>query len=151
MRPIQKSPPRFAASMLFVLLAACQQGAPETDTTAPAADAASVTTEAAPDDDMSDATSGPMSWTSPDNTFAWPGSLKVMGDGYPNAGDACRRLSESAATSKYLDDSAMLVGCPGVEEEDVAKAVDAAGGSVVGSTDGVTLISVPMGDANKGM
>jgi hypothetical protein len=76
--------------------------------------------------------------------FAWPATLKVMGDGYPTAGDPCRRLGESDATVNFLDDSATLVGCPGVDTSAAAKALLAnTGAQVVGNLDGVTMISIP--------
>jgi hypothetical protein len=81
----------------------------------------------------------------------WPASLNVFGDGYPNAGDPCRRVGESAATIDFLDDSAILVGCFGDAATAPAAAIIAAGGKAVGSIDGVTLISIPQGDANVGM
>lgn len=67
----------------------------------------------------------------------WPESLVLVGDGFPNPGDACRKIGESAETVDYLDDSATLAGC--LSEEDAAKL----GGKVVGTVDGVTLVSVP--------
>jgi hypothetical protein len=74
----------------------------------------------------------------------WPASLTVVGDGFPKAGDACRIIGESAATSDYLDDSATLAGC--LSADDAAKL----GGKVVATVDGVTLVSVPAGAANSG-
>ena len=76
---------------------------------------------------------------------AIPESLAPFGDGFPNAGDPCRTLCESAATVNCLDDSARLVGCP------TAEAAAALGGTTVANIEGVTLVSVPLGDANAGM
>lgn len=68
---------------------------------------------------------------------SWPASLNVMGDGFPNPGDACRRIGESEATVNFLDDSATLAGC--LSADDAAKL----GGTVVATVEGVTLVSVP--------
>lgn len=76
---------------------------------------------------------------------AIPASLAPFGEGHPNAGDPCRRLGESPATANWLDDSAVLVGCP------TAEAAAALGGRVVDTVEGVTLVSIPTGDANAGM
>jgi hypothetical protein len=78
------------------------------------------------------------------SAFAWPASLVVVGDGFPNTGDACRRIGESAATVNWLDDSASLAGCPS------ADAAAALGGTIVGEVEGVTLVSVPNSPATAG-
>jgi hypothetical protein len=75
---------------------------------------------------------------------AWPASLNVIGDGFPAAGAACRKIGESAATVNFLDDSATLVGCP--TEADAAKL----GGKIVSTVDGITLVSVPAAAAATG-
>lgn len=84
----------------------------------------------------------------PDSTsvaVSFPESLAPFGDGYPAAGDPCRRLGESAATIDWLDDSATLVGCPS------AQTASSLGGTLVGEVEGITVISIPSGNANEGM
>jgi hypothetical protein len=71
--------------------------------------------------------------------MSWPASLTVVGDGFPNSGDACRTIGETEATVNFLDDSATLAGC--LSPLDAVKL----GGKVVGTVDGVTLVSVPAG------
>ncbi len=77
-------------------------------------------------------------------TTTWPASLRVVGDGFPNAGDPCRVIGESEATANFLDHTATLAGC--------LSAADAVrlGGRVVATVDGVTLVSVPVAAALPG-
>jgi hypothetical protein len=69
----------------------------------------------------------------------WPASLIVVGNGFPNPGDPCRKIGESAATVNYLDHTATLAGC--LSTADAEKL----GGRVVANIDGVILVSVPDG------
>jgi len=117
-----KIPASLLSLAVALAVAGCQKPA---ETAAPAADAA----PAAP------AAAAPASW---------PASLVVVGDGFPNAGDACRKIGESEATVNFLDDSATLAGC--LSADDAAKL----GGKVVGTVDGVTLVSVPDGSGTPG-
>ena len=68
---------------------------------------------------------------------AWPSSLVVVGDGFPEPGDPCRIIGESAATVDFLDHTATLAGCLSAED------AQALGGRVMDTVDGVTLVSVP--------
>lgn len=77
--------------------------------------------------------------------FKWPASLKPFGTGFPDETSTCRQLGESAATANYLDDSAILVGCPGGPSDIAAKQIiTTKGGRVIDGIGGVTLLSVPM-------
>lgn len=75
----------------------------------------------------------------------FPTSLVTIGSGYPQDGDPCRRLGESAATIDWLDDSATLVGC--ISPEAAAEL----GGYFMGEVDGITIVSIAFDDANEGM
>ncbi|WP_265564442.1 hypothetical protein [Sphingomicrobium arenosum] len=70
-------------------------------------------------------------------------TLAPFGDGYPNAGDPCRRLGEAPATAEWLDDAATLVGCP------TQAAADRLGGEVVETVEGTVVVSVPLSTAER--
>lgn len=76
--------------------------------------------------------------------FIWPEGLNAFGDGYPEAGDPCRRLGESALTIDYLDHTAVLVGCPGGRaSKEAADLIETENAEVVAEVEGVTLLSIP--------
>lgn len=92
------------------------------------------------------ATAAPTTETSATSTTSAsiPESLAPFGDGYPKPGAPCRRLGESALTANYLDDSAILVGCPSDETAAMLN------GRVVGNVEGVRLISIAITNASAG-
>ena len=70
-------------------------------------------------------------------TSTFPDGLVVVGDGYPQSGNACRRLGESKATADWLDDSAVLIGCP------TEISAEGLGGEIVGNVAGISIVSWP--------
>lgn len=42
----------------------------------------------------------------------WPDGLAVVGYGFPDTGDACRQLNETAAISGQVKKAHMFIGCP---------------------------------------
>jgi hypothetical protein len=74
----------------------------------------------------------------------WPMSLKRFGGGYPQQGNPCSKVRETAATAEFLDDSAILIACPASRSSVlVRRFVDTSGGRIVGEVEGFALISVP--------
>jgi hypothetical protein len=71
-------------------------------------------------------------------------SLPFFGDGYPAAGDPCRRLGESAETINYLDHTADLVGCPETMDG-LAAFVAETGANEAFRQDGYVVYSIPTG------
>ena len=71
-------------------------------------------------------------------------SLPVFGEGYPEPGDACRRVGESAETVEFLDHTRDLIGCPEAwaGRDAYARSVDA---EEVLRQDGWVLYSIPLG------
>ena len=71
-------------------------------------------------------------------------TLPFFGTGYPENGDPCRRLGESAETIDYLDHTADLVGCP-VNMDALDAFVLETNASEVFRQDGFVVYSVPTG------
>lgn len=62
---------------------------------------------------------------------------------YPAAEDVCQVIGENAVVSDYLDDAALLVGCPKSEAGAIADR-RAEGGVIVGDAQDWVLISIPL-------
>lgn len=72
-------------------------------------------------------------------------TLPFFGDGYPNAGDPCRRLGEAEATAEYLDHTADLIGCP-ADMTDLEAFMAETGAAEAFMQDGYIALSVPRGE-----
>ncbi|MFK7870231.1 MAG: hypothetical protein AB8B58_13450 [Roseobacter sp.] len=69
------------------------------------------------------------------------GQLPAFGDGYPTAGDPCRRLGENDLTRQWLDHTRDLVGCP---TGTAASALSArAGAQSLATIDDTVILSLP--------
>lgn len=63
---------------------------------------------------------------------------------YPNPGDVCQVIAKNDLTSTFLDDNAILIGCPKHEKGAIADRLRE-GGIAVGHAKHWTLISIPQG------
>jgi len=61
---------------------------------------------------------------------------------YPQPGDVCKVIGEHALTNRYLDHTALLVGCPADASGAIADRL-AEGGRTVAQAGHWTLISIP--------
>jgi hypothetical protein len=61
---------------------------------------------------------------------------------YPTANDVCEVIGENSLTNEFLDDSAILIGCPKHERGAIAARLGE-GGQIVAHARHWTLISVP--------
>ena len=68
--------------------------------------------------------------------IVFPDSLNPIGDGYPAAGDRCRRLAASPSIARWLTRYSELVGCP---ENSDADQID---GIKVGIVDDFVILSL---------
>ena len=77
----------------------------------------------------------------PDTAPAQSGLVAVRP--YPLPSDVCQVIGENDLTNRYLDDTAILVGCP----KDEGRAIQdrlTEGGQIVGQAKHWTLISIPL-------
>ncbi|MGB0900451.1 hypothetical protein [Halocynthiibacter sp.] len=61
---------------------------------------------------------------------------------YPTGNDVCERIGENALTNPYLDDSALLIGCPAHETGAIEDRL-AEGGEALQQIGDWVLISIP--------
>lgn len=77
----------------------------------------------------------------PPDSAAVSAQLPAFGDGYPTAGDPCRRLGENDLTRQWLDHTRDLVGCP---TGSAAGALSArAGAQTLATIDDTVILSLP--------
>ncbi|SMC45983.1 hypothetical protein [Primorskyibacter flagellatus] len=62
---------------------------------------------------------------------------------YPDPGSVCQVIGESDATREFLDDAALLIGCPTQQRSAIADRMNE-GARVVAQVRQWTLLSVPM-------
>lgn len=62
---------------------------------------------------------------------------------YPDPGSVCQVIGESDATREFLDDAALLIGCPSDQQGAIAERMNE-GARVVAQVRRWTLLSVPM-------
>ena len=81
----------------------------------------------------------------PDDPWAdAPSSLVAFRDGFPSAGDPCRRLGESELTNQWLDHTRTLIGCPAVGSgSPVEQLLADRNGTLVAEVEGFSVISIP--------
>ena len=89
----------------------------------------------------------PLPEEAPVPPLAEPGSgaavLPFFGDGFRAQGDPCRNVGENEITNPFLDDQAILVGCP-AGMENIGVFVTETGARAVAQVGDVMLYSVPM-------
>jgi hypothetical protein len=79
----------------------------------------------------------------PTSQYASPETFGLIGvRPYPGANDVCQVIGENDVTNPYLDDSAILVGCP-LSEAGAIKDRNSEGGTIVELVGEWVLISIP--------